>query len=269
MPELPETETLARDLDRLLTGRVIDDVRIMRADVLRAVTPRVLRHRLRGARIERVWRRAKMVVFDLDSEDRLVVQPRFTGGVVVDALDPFATLECSLVGGGTFVYRDVRRLGTVALLDPRQFTRLDDRLGIEPLDKSFTAARLSDFLRSSGRAVKKILMDQAVVAGVGNIYANEALWMARIDPSRPGDRIDAGAVPALRDAVVSVLTAAIEARGTTFRDFRDAYGERGGFVSRLAVYGRAGAPCRRCGTRLAETHAVDGRSTVFCFRCQS
>jgi formamidopyrimidine-DNA glycosylase len=103
---------------------------------------------------------------------------------------------------------------------------------------------------------------------VGNIYANEALWTAAIDPSRASHSIASNAVTKLHDAVVSVLQAAIEARGTTFRDYRDGQGRPGAYAQQLAVYGRAGMPCRRCGTRLASTHAIDGRSTVFCFRCQ-
>lgn len=281
MPELPETETLARDLDRLLPGRRIAAVQVIRSDVLRGVTAAQLRSRMRGREVVRVWRRAKHVVVDLAHPEgaaregaRLVVQPRFTGGLVVElgdreAPDPYAAITFAFEGGGRLVYRDVRRLGTVALLDAAAFSRLDRRLGVEPLDSSFTADRLSDFLRSSDRAVKKILMDQRLVAGVGNIYANEALWMAGVDPSRPGRAVPMAQVPRLRDALVQVLTAAIRARGTTFRDFRDAHGERGGYASRLAVYGRAGSACPRCGTRLAVTHAIDGRATVFCFRCQS
>jgi formamidopyrimidine-DNA glycosylase len=112
-------------------------------------------------------------------------------------------------------------------------------------------------------------MDQRRIAGVGNIYANEALWLAGIDPSRSACSVPQNDVGNLRDAVVKVLLDAIVARGTTFRDFRDARGEPGGFAGQLTAYGRAGRPCTRCGTRLVGTHAIDGRSTVFCFRCQS
>jgi formamidopyrimidine-DNA glycosylase len=273
VPELPETETLARDLDRVLTGRRMERVWVRRADVLRGVTPRQLMRRLPGAAITHVWRRAKSVVVDLDSGGRLVFQPRFTGGLLVGSSgepirDAFVAVEFSLAGSGSFAYRDVRRLGTVTYLDPAAFARWDAGLGIEPLDSAFTADRLSDFLRPSHQAVKKILMDQRRIAGVGNIYANESLWLAGVDPSRTGARVPQLAVATLRDAVVGVLTGAIEARGTTFRDFRDAWGERGTYASRLAVYARAGLPCPRCGTRLTETHVIDGRSTVFCFRCQ-
>ena len=111
-------------------------------------------------------------------------------------------------------------------------------------------------------------MDQRRIAGIGNIYANEALWRAGVDPSRRAAGLAAKTVAQLRDAVVSLLREAVAARGTTFRDYRDPRGDRGAFGALLAVYGRAGLPCRRCGTRLASTHAIDGRATVFCFRCQ-
>lgn len=272
MPELPETETLARDLHRSLVGSTVAVVRVLREDVLRGSSARQFASRIRNARIERVWRRAKSVVLDLSSGDRLVVTPRFTGGLLVAgetaADDPFTAIRFDLTDGRRFTYRDVRRLGTVALLGPAAFPRFDARLGVEPLDSAFTPSRLSDFLRGSRQAVKKLLMDQRRIAGVGNIYANEALWLAGIDPSRPGRGLSEVETAALHGALVKVLSDAVEARGTTFRDFRDAQGERGGYASRLAVYGRAGAPCPRCGTRLSETHAIDGRTTVFCHRCQ-
>jgi formamidopyrimidine-DNA glycosylase len=116
--------------------------------------------------------------------------------------------------------------------------------------------------------VKKVLMDQRLIAGIGNIYANEALWRSRIDPSRVSRSITADEARALRDAIVGVLTESIAKRGTSFRDYRDARGERGGFVEHLAVYGRAGMPCPRCGSRLVGTHAIDGRMTVLCAHCQ-
>jgi formamidopyrimidine-DNA glycosylase len=273
VPELPETETLARDLHRLFAGRRIEETRVVRPDVLRAVTAAQLRRRLIARSIVRVWRRAKIVVFDLDSGDRLLVQPRFTGGVVVSTdaaseVDPFTTVSLRLDAGG-FHLRDVRRLGTVSLLDPSDFARYEARLGIEPLDGAFTTARLSAFLRPSRQAIKKVLMDQRRIAGIGNIYANESLWIARVDPSKAASEVPHDTVATLHDTVVKVLRDAVDARGTTFRDFRDAYGKRGGYAHRLVAYGRAGQPCRRCGTRLAMTHAIDGRSTVFCFRCQS
>ena len=275
MPELPETETIARDLDREVSGARITEVQVTKADVLREVSPSELDRRTVGSVIERSWRRAKLVVLDLSTGDRLVVQPRFTGALLIDdgklpeRERAYSTVEFRLDDGRSIHYRDIRRLGTVALMHSERFARYSSALGVEPLDPAFTADHLSVLLRGSRQAVKKLLMDQRAIVGIGNIYANEALFRARIDPSRAARAVTAGEAAALHTALVSVLRESIAARGTSFRDYRDTRGERGGFVERLAVYGHGGDPCPRCGSRLIGTHAIDGRMTVLCARCQS
>jgi len=274
MPELPETETIARDLNREVSGARIASVRVTKPDVLREVSPAELAQRAAGATIERGWRRAKLVVLDLSTGDRIVVQPRFTGALLIDAgalpdeERRYSTVELRLADGRSLHYRDIRRLGTLALMPPERFARYSSALGVEPLDPTFTTEHLSVLLRASRQAVKKLLMDQRVIAGIGNIYANEALFRAGIDPSRAAHRISADEAASLRSAIVDVLRESIAARGTSFRDYRDASGARGGFVERLAVYGRAAQPCPRCGARRIGTHAIDGRMTVLCARCQ-
>ena len=274
MPELPETETIARDLDRDIAGATIESVRVTKPDVLREVGKTAFAKRLTGARIQRSWRRAKLIVSDLSTKDRIVVQPRFTGALIVEneSTDPsilaYSTLRLSLDDGRALHYCDVRRLGTVALMNERRFAEYTGALGIEPLDQTFTASQLSGVLRGSSQPVKKVLMDQRKIAGIGNIYANEALWRAGIDPSRAAKSIGTDESARLREEIVSVLKESIEARGTSFRDYRDARGERGRFAEQLQAYGRGGEDCLRCGARLILTHAVDGRATVFCARCQ-
>jgi formamidopyrimidine-DNA glycosylase len=274
LPELPEVETIARDLQAKVAGATIAAVEVSKADVLRVVGARGLAKRTAGARIERAWRRAKLVVLDLSTTDRLVVSLRFTGNLLVDdgtLTDEdrrYSTVRWKLGDGRTLHYREVRRLGTVSLMSPRQFQRYVGRLGVEPLEPEFTTDHLFDLLRSSRQAVKKRIMDQRAVVGVGNIYANEALWRARIDPSRAARRVTREESDALHHAIVAVLRDALAARGTSFRDYRDASGQRGEFVNRLAVYGREGDACPRCGARLVGTHAIDGRATVLCVRCQ-
>jgi formamidopyrimidine-DNA glycosylase len=275
VPELPETETIARDLHQAIRGRKILSVAVRKSDVLREIKPRAFASRLRGATITRTWRRAKLVVTNLDTGDHLVVQPRFTGALLIDdgTLDAaqlrYSTLRLDLDDGRALHYADVRRLGTVALMSSQRFPEYSERLGVEPLDRTFTAAHLSGVLRATNQPVKRVLMEQRKIAGIGNIYANEALWRARIDPSRAGSSVSAGETALLRDSIVAVLTEAIEARGTSFRDYRDASGRRGSFVEKLAAYGRGGLPCHRCGARLVSTHAIDGRSTTLCVRCQT
>ena len=274
MPELPETETIARDLDGAIRGRKIVTVSVRKADVLREVSPRALSRKLAGATILKCWRRAKLVVMDLDSADRLVVQPRFTGALLIDdgSLSDqqlsYSAVRMDLDDSTALHYADVRRLGTVALMNKTRFAEYSGRLGIEPLDRAFTGTHLSGILRATSQPVKKLLMEQRKIAGLGNIYANEALWRARIDPSRPAASVSLEEARLLRNSIVDVLQEAIEARGTSFRDYRDARGKRGTFVDKLDAYGRGGEPCHRCGSKLVTTHAIDGRATTMCVRCQ-
>jgi formamidopyrimidine-DNA glycosylase len=274
VPELPETETIARDLDGAIRGRTIVKVSVRKSDVLREVSSRTLALRLQAVAILRSWRRAKLVVIDLDSRDRIVVQPRFTGALLIDdgSLSAqelaYSTVRLGLDDGRALHYADVRRLGTFALMDEARFAEYSGKLGIEPLDRAFTGAHLSGILRATSQPVKKLLMDQRKIAGIGNIYANEALWRARIDPSRPAASLSVEEARILRDSIVSVLNEAIDARGTSFRDYRDARGQRGSFVDKLDVYGRGGEACHRCGSKLVATHAIDGRATTMCVRCQ-
>lgn len=275
MPELPEVETIARDVDREVAGRTIVGVTVTKPDVLREVTPRALAPRVRGARIERAWRRAKHIVITLSTGEHLVIQPRFTGGLLVATDDTppaelaYSTLAFALDDGRSLHYRDIRRLGTVALMPEARFQAYMGELGVEPLSDAFTDDALAALVARSGQPIKKVLMDQYKIVGVGNIYANEALWRAGIDPSRAARTLTRDHVVALRGHVVDVLREAIAQRGSSFRDYRDALGESGQYVDFLAAYGRGGLPCKRCGTRLTETHEIDGRQTVLCHRCQS
>lgn len=269
MPELPEVETIARDVRPHLEGRRIKSVEVLKPDILKKRISRAAFIRgLTGRTIERVWRRAKNVVLDLDSGDRVVIQPGMTGSMIIGGEADYDVIRLGLGGGVIARYQDVRRLGRVYLLSSEQWRRHDEAIGPEPLDQSFTPDVLQERLRGRKTAVKKALMDQRRLAGVGNIYASEALWIAGIDPSRPAASITADESKKLRDAVVDVLRRSIRGRGTTVRDYRTGTGEPGNFAGRLAVYERAGEPCLRCGAVIAGTHAIDARSTYFCYRCQ-
>lgn len=272
MPELPEVETIVRDVRPALVGRRITAARLRHRDGLRGVTAPRLVGGLRGARITDVTRRAKHAVLATDRR-RLVIQPGMTGALFVkrrlSADDRrYAVLQAMLDDGRTLVYHDVRRLGTIRWLDDRGWARYTGAIGPEPLDPAFTPEALGRALRGSRAAVKKVLMDQKHVAGVGNIYANEALFAAGIDPSKPARRLTADELERLHREVTRILRAAIAANGTTFRDYRTGKGEPGNFQLELFVYERQGLGCRRCGVTLTGTHAIDGRITVFCHRCQ-
>ncbi|UCF40898.1 MAG: bifunctional DNA-formamidopyrimidine glycosylase/DNA-(apurinic or apyrimidinic site) lyase [Gemmatimonadota bacterium] len=274
MPELPEVETIVRDLRPRLTGRKLTNPRLHRPDVLRKVSRQRLLRTLDGNHVSAVDRRAKHLVVRLASGHRLVIQPRMTGSLVVYETRltaeqrRYAVLEAGLGGGGRVVYRDVRRLGTIWLLDERGWQSYTLRIGPEPLATDFDADRFRHQMGGTRQAIKKALMDQRRLAGVGNIYANEALFRAQIDPSRPANRLARAELDRLYGHVRDVLEEAIAAQGTTVRDYRTGTGQSGSYQDLLQVYGRGGEPCRRCGARLVTTHEIDGRATTFCWHCQ-
>lgn len=274
MPELPEVETIVREIRPRLVGRTLHSPRLYHRDILRGVTaPRLLRA-LRNAEVATVRRRAKHAVIELDSGLRMVIQPRMTGALLIydRRLDRearrYAVLVAGIGDGARFVFRDVRRLGTIQLLDHDAWVAYDRSIGPEPLARHFTAEAFAHRLQGTRQAIKKVLMDQKRLAGVGNIYAQEALFRAGLDPSRPADRLSQGDIERLHGAVRDVLKASVRGRGTTVRDYRTGTGEPGSFQGALQVYGRGGEPCMQCGTALTETHAIDGRTTTFCWRCQ-
>jgi formamidopyrimidine-DNA glycosylase len=274
MPELPEVETIVRDIRPALIGRRIQRVALSHDDVLRGVSRRRLIRRLSGATIQNVFRRAKHAVLELDT-GRLIIQPGMTGSLVVhrkpltDDEAKYAVLRAQLDRGGVLVYRDVRRLGTLLLLNDREWKRYDAAIGPEPLQDDFSAEQLGSAIKRSRQAIKKVIMDQRHLAGVGNIYANEALFAAGIDPSKPASSLKPEDHRRLHGEIRRILGAAIASNGTTFRDYRTGTGESGNFQLELLVYGREGEPCRVCGTRLTGTHEIDARISVFCHRCQS
>jgi len=267
VPELPEVETIVRELAPRLEGHRIARARLAKTDVLRRVSkPRLLRT-LTGNTFEQVSRRAKHAVLRLGSGHRLVIQPRMTGSLVVYDHPPSATerryavLTCLLEDGGWFLYSDVRRLdkGWAA------YTR---RLGPEPLEDTFTPFVFAERLQGTRAAIKKAIMDQRRVAGVGNIYANEALFQAGIDPSKPTSELSLDEFARLHAAVTDVLERALQSSGTTVRDYRTGTGAEGRFQFELKVYGRGGEPCVQCGRKLVTTHVIDLRATTFCPHCQ-
>ena len=274
MPELPEVETIVRDVAPRLVGRRIRRAHLAKSDVLRRVSRRRLLAALTGNTVVAATRRAKHAVFQLKSGHRMVIQPRMTGSLIVhepgwrDDESSYAVLTCTLAGGDVFVYRDVRRLGTVWLLDERGWAAYTGRIGPEPLEPGFTPAVFATALSRTRAAVKKAILDQRLLAGVGNIYANEALFDAGIDPSRSARSLTRAESDTLRLAIVDVLQRALRASGTTVRDYRTGTGERGRFQLQLKVYDRGGEPCKRCGHRLVTTHAIDLRQTTLCAFCQ-
>jgi formamidopyrimidine-DNA glycosylase len=274
MPELPEVETLVRDIRPAVLGRTVVRAVLSHTDVLRGVSRPALLRGLAGVRVHDIFRRAKHAVFAL-GERRLVVQPGMTGSLLLydrpldDEETRYAVLRATLDDGRLLVYRDVRRLGTLLWLDTRGWARYDAAIGPEPLAAEFTPVVMRAAAGRTRQSIKKALMDQRLLAGVGNIYANEALFASGIDPSRQAVRLSDAEWEALHRELRRILLAAVSGRGSTVRDYRTGTGAPGKFQLSLLVYGREGQPCVRCGTRLAGTHALDARITVFCHRCQT
>lgn len=253
-------------------GRRVTRATLRHDDVLDGVSRRTLVAGLRGARFVELFRRAKHAVLVTDRR-RLVIQPGMTGALFakrrLSADDRrYAVLSAELDDGRTLIYHDVRRLGTIRWLDRTAWEHYSAGIGPEPLSPEFSREALAAALGGSRSPVKKVLMDQRRLAGVGNIYANEALFAAGIDPSKPAARLGVEELSRLHRELTRILAAAVNAQGTTFRDYRTGTGEMGNFQLDLLVYDRAGEFCRRCGTILTGTHAIDARITVFCHRCQ-
>lgn len=273
MPELPEAETLVRGLRPLVVGRTVRRVDIRHADVLRT-SARRFRQGVAGRRFAAVGRRGKNVLLHLDDGSVVAVNLGMTGTLLPFATPPRGSRRPShpavvfrLRDGGVLFYQDIRRFGTVEHLDAETWAERSARMGPEPLAKGYTAERLHEGLSVSRSPVRSWLLDQRRIAGVGNIYANEALYLSGIDPRRPANSVTAQEARALHGAIRGVLTRAIDAGGTTIRDYRNAEGKAGAFATRLEVYGREGEPCRRCGHDVQRT-VLSNRSAFFCPRCQ-
>jgi formamidopyrimidine-DNA glycosylase len=294
MPELPEVETVARDLQRWVAGALITDAEVRWDRTIRhPQPPEQFVAEVRGAQIERVGRRAKSVLIHLADGRVMTVALRMTGALIVTPPgtpdDKYARVVFRLADGRELRYRDVRKFGRIGLWEggglrrhrtpkkgrrrvaevraPYRVGDVFGRHGPEPLATSFSAARLAERLRGRSARLKTLLLDQSFVAGVGNIYADEALWRARLHPLRAADTLTAPEIARLHRALRAVLRQGIQNRGSSFTDYVGADGEPGANAEQLAVYRRTGEPCLRCGTRI-ERLVVGQRSTHFCPRCQ-
>lgn len=275
MPELPEVETVRRALAPVLVGRTLLHVEILDGRLVQPRDRHEVAAELTGEAVTAVARRGKHLLLRLEGGRVLVVHLRMTGAFLTgDAAGgegaapvPHLRALLALDDGARVAFRDVRRFGTWTLLEPGEVRGyLAERLGPEPLG-SFSAAAFGDRLARRQAPVKAVLLDQRAIAGVGNIYADEALWRARIHPLQPAATLDTRQVRALHRGVRAALHAGIARQGATLRDYRAPDGSEGGMQDEFRVYGRDGEPCLRCGRPIAKTR-VAGRGTHFCPRCQ-
>jgi formamidopyrimidine-DNA glycosylase len=274
VPELPEVETIRMRLEASLTGRTFEQVLIADPRLTRPEPPEAVAKELEDERVRAVARRGKYLIVEFESGRHLLIHLRMTGNVQHPAhggldTDPYRRAVVRLDDGSDVAYRDVRRFGTWELLEPGE---LDEyfaarRLGGEPLERGFTTRSLERAFANRRAPVKAALLDQRAAAGVGNIYADEALWRAQIHPLRPAGSLSGDELAALRKALRQSLRLGISRQGATLRDYRAPDGARGSMQDRFRVYGRAGEPCPRCGTPIEKIRA-GGRGTWFCPGCQ-
>jgi formamidopyrimidine-DNA glycosylase len=273
MPELPEVETVRRYLAPVLEGRRFERVEIDDPRLTRPFDREDVARELEGEVVDVVDRRGKYLIVRFRSGRALLIHLRMTGsllhapsGELPD--DPYRRAVATLDDGSDVAYRDVRRFGTWLLLEPDEVEAyVDTKVGREPLGDVFKAKHLAEKLERRKAPVKAAILDQRTVAGVGNIYADEALWRARIHPLTPANALEPDEVSALYRGIRKALQLGIARQGSTLRDYRAPNGASGSMQDEFKVYGRGGEPCDRCGT-LIEKIRVAGRGTWYCPRCQ-
>lgn len=272
MPELPEVETVSRSLQREIAGRTIVSVRAINwARTIATHSPEMFSEAMHNRLVDRVERRAKYVLIRLDNDETLAVHLRMTGQMLVvmpDVPDDKHThIILTLDDGRELRFHDTRKFGRWALLNAEGLRKLEAKLGAEPLETSFERDQFAAMLQRRATKIKPLLLDQRLVAGLGNIYVDEALWLAQIHPERAANSLSDDEITRLHAAIVEVLRLGVERRGTTLVNYRDANGESGENQRYLQAYGRTGEPCPRCGTPL-ERIIVGQRSTHICPQCQ-
>ena len=271
MPELPEVETIARGLHRAISGKTFADAEVRLPRVVIAQDARPLGRALANDRVASVGRRGKFVVISLDSGRSLAVHLRMTGRLIVRTAEsaqatlPYTNVLLKFTDGTQLAFADVRTFGRMRLVEQEEPWAAD--FGLEPLSLDFTNDRFSGLLAGRTTPIKVFLLDQRRIAGIGNIYACEALWEARVRPSLPAGKLSKAARIRLHESITSVLRRAIEMRGTSVDDYVDADGLRGGFQNVLSVYGLHGKACKRCGKEIVRT-VLAQRGTWWCRMCQ-
>lgn len=286
MPELPEVETIRRDLARQILGKKIAGLEIKKTKSIKT-TPRVFRRILIGSKIRKIERRGKLMIFTLDRSDNfLLIHLKMTGQLI------YQSGKNIIAGGHNFpkiteklpnkqarviinfsnhsklFFNDLRRFGYMQIVSKKEKERKEQEFGLEPLDPKFTLENFAVAIKDKKKSIKTVLMDQKVIAGIGNIYADEICFAAAIKPTRRVRSLRKIEIAKLHQSIKKVLTKAIKMRGTTFSDYRDASGKIGNFSNYLNVYDQKGKKCRRCKKGIITKIKANGRGTHFCPICQ-
>ena len=275
MPELPEVETIRRQLATVAVGRTVTKLRVQDPLIVAPNSPNRVRRAVEGRRIAQTNRRGKYLLVVLDSGDTLAMHLRMTGRLHHSPtgqtpVDKHRRARFELDDGATLDFSDTRRFGRIWIVpadhpDPEGYW--NTRLGVEPLERQFTAARLAQVLAGRTAPIKASLLDQKLIAGVGNIYADEALYQAGVHPTRPAGSLDADEIAALRDAIRDRLRVGIRSGGASIDRYRDTIGNSGSMQDMLRVHLHQGDPCPQCGTTIVKIRVAQ-RGTYVCPTCQ-
>lgn len=270
MPELPEVETIKRDLSRLIVGKKILAIETNSPKQLKP-TLAAVKKAVVGATIKKIARRAKLLQVFLSNGKILAIHLKLTGRLLVrkkDApADDWQHVTITLSGGKELRFADLRKFGWIRLVKNNELRIMNQELGVEPLTREFTLEKFRKILKSTRRPIKLVLMDQKKIAGVGNIYANEALFLAKIEPRYPTNKLSGEKTKALYQAIEKLLKAGIKYRGASDQYYLDALGHKGSYQDHFLVYGRAGKKCFKCDGEIRKIK-LGGRGTFYCPKCQ-
>ncbi|MBU1087358.1 MAG: bifunctional DNA-formamidopyrimidine glycosylase/DNA-(apurinic or apyrimidinic site) lyase [Candidatus Omnitrophica bacterium] len=271
MPELPEVETIKSDLEKVILNQTIIKVDVFRSSVVKQPEINKFKAGLKNARIRQIIRRGKLLVIELETKDKktlyLTVHLRMTGQLVYGTFDKKARVSFKLSNGGYLCYNDQRTLGELRLVKDWQQLSVVAKMGPEPLSKEFKLNGFSQQLSRRLTKIKPLLLDQHFIAGIGNIYAAEALFLSKIMPDRQACSLTKAEVCLLFKNIKQVLKKAIKCRGSSFSDYRDGHGQLGNFSQHFYVYGRKAQPCLVCKNKIQRI-VLGGRGTFFCSKCQ-
>lgn len=272
MPELPEVETVRQGLRNLMLHKTIATIQVRWDKIIKGDTDQFIAA-LKGQTFEEIDRRGKYLLFRLTHHLTIVSHLRMEGKYRVVPQEQPLTKHTHVIfnftDGSALRYLDMRKFGRMMLIKTGNEAQVPglNTLGPEPTAADFSVADFAQCLNRHKKAIKSTLLDQTTVAGLGNIYADEVLWMSEINPLQPANRLSSAQIKILHDNIISELKRATKAKGTTIRSYTDAYGATGGFKMALSVYGREGTPCPRCGTTIKKIK-VGQRGTHFCPQCQ-
>lgn len=273
MPEMPEVENIVAGIRPYILNRKITDVEIIKSDVIKYPAVQQYKKLLKDCIIKAVKRRGKYIILEMSNGILSVIHLRMTGKLLYteknQEIDKYSCVVFVLDDGNKLVYADVRRLGTLDAVKKDELPRIKGlyTLGAEPLSAEFTTNYLKKVLMGSKGKIKSFLLNQKNIAGLGNIYVDEALFLSGINPLRTAGSLSDDEIRKLHNAVNYVINAGIKDGGTTFRDYRNGLGEKGSHQEHLYVYSRKDKPCRKCGAAIEKT-VVGGRGTYYCPHCQ-